>query len=233
MAAESRRLSALAWSLAVAAVALVAWLPWWRNHGYLRDLYDYGLVIAANGHLNLGERPYVDFTTPIQAGFLGLNWMFERLGHGTYAGLTLGGAALIIGAAVTLPLMLARRWPGWAAAIVGGAVTVSAASQHTILWHNSLGVICLAIATWAAACAPVLRRADWPWHLLVAAGFFSAGSTSSTTSWLLGLSARPGRCGRGWCGRRAGPACWRPWPASHSWASRCRWPRNWRGRVRR
>lgn len=78
-----------------AALLLIALLPWWRNHGYLRDLYDYGLVIAANGHLNLGERPYVDFTTPIQAGFLGLSWMFERLGGGTYGGLTLGGAALI------------------------------------------------------------------------------------------------------------------------------------------
>ena len=175
MVAESRRLSVLAWSLAIIAVAVVAWLPWWRNHGYLRDLYDYGLVLAANGHLNLGERPYVDFTTPIQAGFLGLSWLIERAGGGTYGGLTLGGAGLIVAAAVTLPLLLARRWPGWAAVIVGGAVTVSAASQHTILWHNSLGVICLAVATWAAACAPVLRKSTWGWHLLAAAGLFLGG----------------------------------------------------------
>ena len=156
-------------------LVVVALLPWWRNHGYLRDLYDYGLVIAANGHLNLGERPYVDFTTPIQAGFLGLSWMFERLGGGTYAGLTLGAAVLIVLAAAGLPLVLARRWPWWAATIVGGAVAISAASQHTILWHNSLGVICLAFATWAVALAPVARRADWPWHLLAAAALFLGG----------------------------------------------------------
>ena len=109
-------------AMAFAALLLIALLPWWRNHGYLRDLYDYGLVIAANGHLNLGERPYVDFTAPIQAGFLGLWWMFERVGGSTYAGLTLGGAALIVFAAVALPLMPARRWPCRAAVIAGTAV---------------------------------------------------------------------------------------------------------------
>jgi hypothetical protein len=153
----------------------LALAPWWRNHGYLRDLYDYGLVIAGNGHLNLGERPYVDFTTPIQAGFLGLNWMFERLGGGTYAGLTLGAAALIVIAAAGLPLLLARRLPWWAAVPVGAAVAVSAASQHTILWHNALGVITLAFATWAVACAPVVRRATWSWHGVAAAALFLGG----------------------------------------------------------
>ena len=112
MAVESRRPSVSSYALA-AVVVLAALLPWWRNHSYLRDLYDYGLVIAANGHFNLGERPYVDFTTPIQAGFLGLGWLFERLGGSTYSGLTLGGAFLIVTEAVVLPLMLARRWAGW------------------------------------------------------------------------------------------------------------------------
>jgi len=160
---------------ATSLTLVLALAPWWRNHGYLRDLYDYGLVVAANGHLNLGERPYVDFTTPIQAGFLGLGWMFERLGGGTYAGLTLGAAALIVLAAVGLPILLARRLPGWVAVPVGAAVAVSAASQHTILWHNALGVITLAFATWAVACAPVLRRATWSWHLVAAAALFLGG----------------------------------------------------------
>ena len=174
MTGFSRRFPFILW-LSIAVFVVVALLPWWRNHGYLRDLYDYGLVIAANGHLNLGERPYVDFTTPIQAGFLGLSWMFERMGGGAYTGLTLGAAALIVLAAVVLPLMLARRLPWWAAIVVGAAVTVSAASQHTILWHNALGVIALALATWGAAIAPVLRRGDWGWHLLAAAGLFLGG----------------------------------------------------------
>ena len=165
----------LFFSGAVLLVVFLALLPWWRNHGYLRDLFDYGLVLAANGHLDRGERPYVDFTTPIQAGFLGLNWAIERLGGGTYAALTRGGAGLILLSAVLLPLMLVRRWPGWAALLVGGAVTVASASQHTILWHNSLGVLCLALVGWSAACAPVLRRADWPWHVLMGAGLLLGG----------------------------------------------------------
>src|SRR5690606_27667291 len=102
--------------------------------------------------------PYVDYTTPIQAGFLGLNWLIERAGGGTYLALTRGGAGLIALATLLLTLVLARRWPSWAALIVGVAVTVASASQHTMLWHNALGVFCLALVSWATACAPVLRR---------------------------------------------------------------------------
>lgn len=169
------RSSVLLLSCGILVGTVIALLPWWRNHGYLRDLYDYGLVLASNGHLDRGEKPYVDYTTPIQAGFLGLNWLIEKAGGGTYAGLTRGGAVLILGAGLLLPLMLARRWPWWAALLVGGVVTIASASQHTILWHNTLGVFCLALVSWSAACAPVLRRADWPWHLLAAAGLFLGG----------------------------------------------------------
>ncbi len=174
MIAPSRRYTPLFWFL-LATLLVVALLPWWRNHGYLRDLFDYGIVIEANGRLALGERPYVDFTTPIQAGFFGLNWVVERVGGGDYRALTLGGAALIALSALLLPLLLVRRWPAWAAVLVGGAVTVSAASQHTILWHNALGVTCLALVTWSAAIAPVVRRATWPWHVLAAAGLLLGG----------------------------------------------------------
>ncbi|MDB6114571.1 MAG: hypothetical protein JWQ62_1516, partial [Lacunisphaera sp.] len=154
---------------------VAALLPWWRNHHYLRDLYDYGIVIAADGRFERGEKPYVDFTTPIQAGFLGMNWLVERAAGGTYAALTLGGAGLIVLTTLVLTFMLARRWPWWAAVAVGGGVAIGAASQHTILWHNSLGVFCLALATWPAACAPVFRRASWPWHVLGVAGLFLSG----------------------------------------------------------
>ncbi len=161
--------------LLLVVLAVISFLPWWRNHEYLRDLYDYGLVITANGHMERGERPYVDFTTPIQAGFLGLNWLIEKAGGGTYAALTRGGAGLILLSGLLLPLMLARRWPWWAALIVGTAITVSSASQHTILWHNSLGVFCLAVVVTATAIAPSLRRADWCWNLLAGAGLFLGG----------------------------------------------------------
>lgn len=174
MTNASRRLPLLKWC-GLAVVVVLALLPWWRNHHYLRDLYDYGLVIASNGHLDRGERPYVDFTTPIQAGFLGLNWLVERAGGGTYAALTRGAAGLILAGGLLLPLMLARRWPVWAAVLVGGAVTIASASQHTILWHNALGVFYLALVSWSTAIAPTLRRSDWPWHMLTAAGLFLGG----------------------------------------------------------
>lgn len=169
------RFSALFIACGFALGLMIALLPWWRNHGYLRDLYDYGLVIAANGHLNLGEKPYVNFATPIQAGFLGLNWLIERAGGGTYAALTWGGAGLIVIMNLGLTLLLARRWSWWAALLLGTVVTVSVASQHTILWHNALGVFGLALVAWASACAPAWRRETWGWHLVVVTGLFLGG----------------------------------------------------------
>lgn len=156
-------------------MSLVALLPWMRNRHYLRDLYDYGLVWAAIGHLERGEKPYVDFTTPIQAGFLGMNWGVGRATGGTYGGLTLGAAALILLSAVLLSLILVRRWPSWLALLAAGAVTIGAASQHTILWHNSLGVFALALVAWSTAVAPVWRRETWGWHLLTVAGLVLGG----------------------------------------------------------
>lgn len=149
--------------------------PWLRNHAYLRDLYDYGLVVAANGHLERGELPYVDYTTPIQAGFLWFNWMAERVGGGTYAGLTRGAAALITLSAALLPVVLTRRLPWLLALIVGGSITAATASQHTILWHNALGAFCLAVVSWSAAIAPVWNRKSWGWHLLTGAALVLGG----------------------------------------------------------
>lgn len=202
MTAPNRAIPPAFWGVLVIVVGL-SFLPWWRNQGYLRDLYDYGLVITANGHLERGERPYVDFTTPIQAGFLGLNWLIEKAGGGTYAALTRGAAGLILACGFLLPVMLARRWPWWAALVVGAAVTAAGASQHTILWHNTLGVVCLAIAAWASAIAPVWRRADWPWHLLTAGALFFGGTNklnfhlvalAASLAWALraGLTGRAG-----------------------------------------
>ncbi len=186
-----------------AALLLIALLPWWRNHDHLRDLYDYGLVIAANGRLEAGEKPYVDFLTPIQAGFLGMNWLAEKTGGGTYLGMTRAAAALIVLSGAGLTLMLSRRWPVWAAGLVALAVTVAGPAQHTILWHNALGLVALALVVWSAAIAPVLRRETWPWHGILFAGLLLGGlnklnfqlvAVAAAVAWALraGLAARAG-----------------------------------------
>ncbi len=160
---------------ALLAGLVIALLPWWRNHDYLRDFYDYGLVIAAVGRIDQGELPYVDFATPIQAGYLGLSWLVERIGGGTYLALTRGGAALIAVMTLGLGLMLSRRWPVWAAVPLAVLVTCASATQHTIAWHNTLGVFGLALVAWSTALAPVLRRSDWTWHAVTALGLFLGG----------------------------------------------------------
>ncbi|HWA26781.1 MAG TPA: hypothetical protein VG734_14075 [Lacunisphaera sp.] len=167
-----RPFSAVWW---IVPVGLLALLPWLRNHAWIRDFYDYGLVISGLGLLEHGQRPYVDFATPIQAGFFGLSWLVEKAGGTTYLALARGAAGLIILMGGGFVALLARRWPGWAAAVVALAVTLASASQHTILWHNSLGVGCLALVAWTTAVAPAWRRLDWPWHAATAAGLFLGG----------------------------------------------------------
>ncbi len=154
---------------------LVALLPWMRNHAYLRDFYDYGLVIAATDKIGAGLRPYVDFATPIQAGFFWLSSIVERLGGGTYLALTAGGAALIVAMVAAFGLILARRWPWWAAGLTTLAITAASATQHTILWHNALGIFTLGLVVWTTAIAPVLAREHRWWHLLTLAGLVLGG----------------------------------------------------------
>lgn len=162
----------------LAALALgSATLPWFRNHDYLRDFMDYGLVMSAIGRINAGEHVYTDFVTPIQAGYLHLNHAIETLGGGTYLALTYGGLALVVVGSITLTLM-ARRWlPWWAAIIVVWSIVVCTASQHTILWYNPLGTLCLAGALWAAAATPTFAFRDWPWLLLLGGCLVLGGLT--------------------------------------------------------
>jgi hypothetical protein len=174
MGEKHRRISVALW-LAVPATIVIALLPWLRNHDYLRDFYDYGLVISALGRIGQGQLPYVDFATPIQAGFFGLSWLVESAGGGTYLALSRGGAVMIVLMAALFTTMLARQWPWWAAAVTALAVTVASASQHTILWHNTLGVFTLGLVAWATAVAPVIRREAQIWHALAAAGLFLGG----------------------------------------------------------
>lgn len=184
-----------------ALAVVVALMPWCRNHRYLRDFMDYGLVMAAGARIDAGEHPYADFATPIQCGTYWLNRASQALAGNTYQGMTWGNAALIAGATVLLALLLARRWPAWIAVPIAWAVVCGSASQHTIVWYNSLGVICLALATWASATAPVLRKSDIPSHVLTAAALFLGGVNKlnfhlvalvCVAAWAL----RAGLCGR-------------------------------------
>jgi hypothetical protein len=183
---------------------VVALLPWWHHRGYLRDLYDYGLVWAANGFIAAGERPYVDFATSIQAGFLALNRGIELVGGGGYRALTWGGAGLIVLQLVVLSGLLARRWPAGVSWTLGVVLAVAGASQHTILWHNTLGVFCLALVAWSTACHPVWRRATWGWHALAAFGLV-LGGVNKLNFHLIALAAASGWLLRAWARGRATP----------------------------
>lgn len=180
--------AALAWGILVAAATL---LPWQRNHSLLRDFYDYGLVAAGNARIAAGERPYVDFTTPIQSGIFWANLAAERLGDGTFLAMTRGAAALIVLSAVGLTLLLARRWPAWLAALAVAAILAGSAAQHTIIWHNSIGVVSLALVSWSAAIAPVWRRTHWPWHAVTALGLL-VGGVNKLNFQLVALAAAAG-----------------------------------------
>lgn len=158
------------------AVCLIALLPWWRNHGFLRDFYDYGLFINVNARLTAGERPYADFTTPAQSATFLLNYAAESVGGGTYLGMTRGAAALILLGGMGLMLVLARRFSPWVAALLSLAIVTGSASQHTIVFYNPLGVLAMALVVWSFAVAPLLRLETLGWHLVAAAGLLLGGT---------------------------------------------------------
>ncbi|HUL51847.1 MAG TPA: hypothetical protein VLT83_00425 [Opitutaceae bacterium] len=167
------------WILAagMALVAAAALLPWLRNRGYVRHFFDYGLVIAGVTRIEEGERPYRDFSTPNQSGAFVFNLAAEKLGGGTYQAMTLGAGIFIALSVCLLAGMLCRRWLPLASLAVAAAVVCAGVSQHTIIWYNSVGVVCLALAAWGAARAPVLRREDAGWHAVVAAALLVGGVT--------------------------------------------------------
>ncbi|RXK55282.1 hypothetical protein ESB00_05125 [Oleiharenicola lentus] len=159
----------------VGLFAVLALAPWWRNHTHLRSFFDYGLAMAGAGRIEAGQKPYVDFITPAQAGWYFLNWASEKVGGGTFQAMTLGGAASILISYAVLLGMLARRWSLPAAAVMAGGLVCATVSQHTLWWYNPWGVICLTVVAWAGAVAPVLRREHLGWHLLALAGLFFGG----------------------------------------------------------
>ena len=162
-------------SFTILALTVLALLPWWRNHKFLTDFYDYGLVISGVGRVAAGERLYADIVSPIQSAIFLLNGAVEKIGGGTFQAMTLGGAYLIAFATAALVFILSRRWSILGAAGVAAGILFGSVVQHTIIWHNTVGVLCLAFAVWGAALAPTLRRATWPWHALVVTGLWLGG----------------------------------------------------------
>lgn len=171
-AARTPRIISLVLLVLVVGIAL---LPWWRNRGYIRSFYDYGVVMGGVGRIEDGQKPYVDFIVPIQTGWFLFNWMAEKIAGGTFQAMTWSGAASIALATFVLGGMLRRRWPIGPSVIVAGGIVCATVVQHTIFWYNPWGVVLLAVVAWGGAIAPVWRREQAGWHALIAAGLFLGG----------------------------------------------------------
>ncbi len=166
----------------VGAVVGLAFLlvPWWRNHALLIDFYDYGLVMAASLRIQLGERPYVDFATPIQTlHFLQAVWAESIFGP-RYLSLTYANAIFISVAFVTMAGLLKRPLGSAVALLVAAAVVVASAGQHTIVWHNAMGVTFLALVVWLTALPPQ-RRPFTLWRLVLICAILWLGGMTKIT----------------------------------------------------
>ncbi len=165
------------WLLRLLALVLLvsSIVPWLKNHRYIRDFMDYGLVMAGSGRIGDGEAPYVDFITPIQAGFLHLNRLAEILGGGTYLGMTYGGLTLIVVSFVVLFAILRQHTSFGLAAGFAWGITVCTSSQHIIIWHNTLGVLAMTVAIWIAAIVSGNRHPKWYWYLGLVSALWVGG----------------------------------------------------------
>lgn len=175
-------------ALAVSAVAAALLAPWWRNHDLLRDFYDYGLVIAGSVRIALGEKPYVDFTTPIQT----LHFLLARLTEiwigERYLSLTYANALVIVGGFFGMTALLWRRLGAIAAVLVAAGVVTASAGQHTIVWHNALGVFWTAGVVWLTARAPAARRREEIGRLVVVWVLLWLGGMTKVTYQVTALS---------------------------------------------
>ena len=163
-----------AWLL-FALMAAVMLAPWVRNREYVRSFYDYGAIIGGVGRLADGQEPYVDFVTPMQAGIFLFNAWAEKIGGGTFQGMTWGAAISGVVALLAMFGMLSRRWPLPASMLVAGGLVCATMTQHTLFWYNPWGVTLVTVVAWAGAVAPVLCREKWPWHALAGVALFLGG----------------------------------------------------------
>lgn len=155
------------WPIAGAGLglAIVLVLPWWRNHRVLVDFFDYGLVMSAVGRMQLGDRPYVDFVTPIQTLQFDLAWLAERIAGPRYLSLTYAALLYTLAAFTALALLLRRLVGPMLALLVAAAVVMATASQHTIVWYNAMGVVWLSIVAWITAREPEPSSQGSHWRI--------------------------------------------------------------------
>lgn len=178
-----------AW-LTVVLLAALMLAPWVRNRDHVRSFYDYGAIMGGVGRLIDGQKPYVDFVTPMQAGVFLINAWAEKIGGGTFQGMTWGAAISGLLALAALFGVLARRWPLPVAALVAGGLVCATMTQHTLFWYNPWGVTLVTVVAWAGAVAPVLRRESWTWHVLIGAALFLGGMNKINMQLMaLGLGA--------------------------------------------
>ena len=168
-------------------VTILALAPWWHNRLFLRDLFDYGLMIIAAGRLNTGETPWVDFLSVHQSGSLWINALAERWLGGDYQALVWGNAWFIVASIAALALLLNLRNTPWSAYIISLGVVAGSASQHTIIWYNSIGVITLAGIGWISAQTPVWSR-ESRWKILTVAALLVLSGTNKLNFHALALA---------------------------------------------
>jgi len=144
--------------LGVVAGLVVVLAPWWRNHAALVDFTDYGLVMAAVGRIEAGERPYLDFVTPIQTLQFTLSWWAEKVAGARYLSLTYANAVFIALSFVGLAAALWRRLGAGVAVLIAASVVGASSSQHTIVWYNAVGTTVLGLVVWLLA-----RPRDGAW----------------------------------------------------------------------
>lgn len=131
-------------------VALLV-LPWWRNHALLIDFFDYGLVMSAVGRMRLGERPYVDFITPIQTLQFLTGVIAEWIAGPRLIALTYTSLVFSLASFAGLTALLWRKLGLALALLIASTVVISTSSQHTIVWYNAMAVVWLTIVVASTA----------------------------------------------------------------------------------
>ena len=79
---------------------------------------------------------------------------------------------------------LNATWIAW-------IIIVCTASQHSIIWHNTLAVICVTAVVWSAAIAPQISRISWRWSLVMFVGLW-VGAMNKVSFQLIAIAGALG-----------------------------------------
>lgn len=156
-------------------LSLILGAIWWHNRAYLRDLYDYSMIVAGVAKAEAGLRPYTDMRSPMQSAIYLLNSGVEAVLGGTFLRLTWGGLLLSWAGTMLVWAMARRALRPVLAVLLAGAVGCAGLAQHTVIFYNPLGVLSLALVLLGLAIEPRF----WPlrtWRSwVVAAALFLGG----------------------------------------------------------